>query len=250
MSNSRNFFRASLAGALALALAACNSGEDGDAAAEMAPIAAIPAPDGQQWVDVATTTERGGYVMGNPDAPIKLVEYGSLTCPACAAFAVQASEPLKEKYISTGRVSWEFRSFSIHGPIDLALTRLVTCGAPEAVHPLSEQVWTNLGEIQQKAYANPQAMEAALQQPETQRFVTFAQVTGLYDFFTARGLSEDQAKACLADWPTMQKLANLTQSYAQDDGISSTPTFLLNGRKLDDTSWATLEAALQRAGAR
>ncbi len=244
-----NILRASLAGALALSLAACGSSE-GDAIAEVAPIAPIAAPEGQQWTDITTTTDRGGYVLGNPDAPIKLIEYGSLTCPGCAAFSVQASEPLREKYISTGRVSLEFRSFAIHGPIDLALTRLITCGSPEAVHPLSEQIWANVAEIQQRAYANPQAMEAALQQPETQRFVSFGQVTGLYDFFTARGLSEDQARTCLADWPTMQKLANFTQSYAQDDGITGTPTFLLNGRKLDESSWAAVEAALQRAGAR
>lgn len=246
---SRNLLRASIAGSLALALAACNSAED-DALAEAAPIAAIAAPDGQQWADITTTTDRGGYVLGNPDAPIKLVEYGSLTCPGCAGFSVQASEPLRTKYISTGRVSLEFRSFAIHGPIDLALTRLITCGAPEAVHPLSEQIWANLGEIQQRAYADPAALEAALQQPETQRFVSFAQVAGLYDFFTARGISEDQAKACLADWPAMQKLADFTQSYAQDDKITGTPTFLLNGRQLDDSSWPAVEAALQRAGAR
>jgi protein-disulfide isomerase len=241
--------RASLAGALALTLAACGS-DAGDTVAEVAPIAEIAPPAGQQWADITTITDRGGYTLGNPDAPIKLVEYGSLTCPGCAGFSVQASETIREKYIASGRVSLEFRSFAIHGPIDLALTRLITCGSPEAVHPLSEQIWANLGEIQQRAYANPQALEAALQQPETQRFVSFAEVAGLYDFFTARGLSEDQAKTCLADWPTMQKLANFTQSYAQDDKISSTPTFLLNGRQLDDGSWTAVEAALQRAGAR
>ena len=243
------FLRASLAGALALSLAACGSGE-GEAIAEVAPIAPIAAPEGQQWADVTTTTDRGGYTIGNPDAPIKLVEYGSLTCPGCAGFSAQASESIRNEYVASGRVSFEFRSFAIHGPIDLALTRLITCGSPEAVHPLSEQIWANLGPIQQRAYANPQALEAALQQPETQRFVSFAQAAGLYDFFTARGLSEDQARTCLADWPTMQKLAEYTQSYAQDDGITGTPTFLLNGRKLDDSSWAAVEAAMQRAGAR
>ena len=250
MTFSRRFLATSVAGALALTLAACSSGEGDDAALAGEPIAPIEAPEGQAWVDTVTTTERGGYVLGNPDAPIKLVEWGSLTCPGCAGFAAAASEEIRNNYVSTGRVSFELRSFAIHGPIDLALTRLIGCGAPEAAHPLADQVWANLQQIQQRAYANPQALEASLQLPENERFPAFAEVAGLYDFFSARGLSEDQARACLADWSEMERLAQLTQSYAQDDEISRTPTFSLNGRVLEESSWNDIEAALQRAGAR
>lgn len=247
----RRFLSTTLAGGLALALAACNSADDGaDTTASSEPIAAIAAPEGQSWTDVVTVTDKGGYLLGNPDAPIKLVEYGSLTCPGCAAFSVAASEPLKQQYVSSGRVSLEFRSFIIHGPMDLALTALIGCGSKEAAHPLSEQIWANLADVQQRAYANTAALDAALQLPQDQRFVVFAEQAGLYDFFAARGLSEDQAKSCLADWPKLESIAKLSQGYAQDDGVNSTPTFELNGRRLDDVSWPAVEAALQRAGAR
>lgn len=246
----RRFLSATLATGLALTLAACDSASDADAIPASEPIAAIPAPEGQAWTDVVTVTDKGGYVLGNPDAPIKLIEYGSLTCPGCAAFSVAATEPLKEKYISSGRVSMEFRSFIIHGPLDLALTALIGCSSNEAAHPLSEQIWANLGEIQQRAYADQAALEAALKLPENQRFVVFAERAGLYNFFAARGLSEDQAKTCLADWPKLEAIAKLSQGYSQEDGINATPTFVLNGKKMDDSSWAAVEAALQRAGAR
>ena len=78
-----------------LALAAC-SGGDTAGAPKGEPIAKIAAPAGTAWVDVVSKTELGGYKMGNPDAPLKLVEYGAITCPGCAQFAVQASEELHE----------------------------------------------------------------------------------------------------------------------------------------------------------
>ena len=130
MKSTRNFLKLSLAAPLALALAACGGGtdeiEEGDV------IAAIPAPDGTNWGETVTVSEEDGYVLGNPDAPIKLVEYGSLTCPACAAFSAEASEPLLNDYVNSGRVSFEFRSFMIHGIADLVLTRMLECGAPTA----------------------------------------------------------------------------------------------------------------------
>jgi protein-disulfide isomerase len=240
---------AAFAAPLALGLASCNSAEE-DTTSASEPIAAIPAPDGQQWVDTVQVTEKGGYALGNPDAPIKLVEYGSLTCPGCAAFSQEAARPIAEEYVNSGRVNFEFRSFIIHGPLDLVLTRLIGCSTPEAAHPLSEQVWANLGQIQQNAYSDQAALERALQLPEEQRFVAFAEAAGLYEFFAARGVSEDQARTCLADFETLKKLADLSQGYAQEDGITQTPTFVLNGRKLDESDWQSIEAALQRAGAR
>lgn len=249
MKLARRFLAPTLLGALAFTLAACDSAEDEDAALVGEPIAEIAPPEGQQWTDTVTVTEDGGYALGNPEAPIRLVEYGSLTCPGCAAFSAAAARPIAEDYVSTGRVNFEFRSFIIHGPLDLVLTRLIGCSAPEAAHPLSEQIWANLPAIQDRAYANQGALEQALQLPEDQRFVAFAEVAGLYDFFAARGVSEDQARTCLADFASLQRLADLSQGYSEN-GINRTPTFELNGRVIEESSWAGVEAALQRAGAR
>lgn len=241
--------KVALCGAAALALAACGSDADEAGAIAGEPIAAIPAPDGTEWTDTVAVTEYDGYLLGNPDAPIKLVEYGSLTCGACANFAATGIEPLKEKYISTGVVSFELRN-QIHNGIDLVMARMVRCGSPEAFHPLADQVWANLGPILQQAQANPQALESAMQLPEDQRFVRVAETTGLLDFFAARGLSADQARTCLADAASVQAIAERSNQQSEEFGVTGTPTFFINGRKIDANGWAALEPLLQQAGAR
>lgn len=238
-----------LAALAPLLLAACggDAGADG-ASGEPLPVVAPPA--GTTWAQKTTTTDRGGYLVGNPDAPLKLVEYGSLTCPACARFSEEGMKPLLEKYVNSGRVSFEFRSFLIHGPLDLALTRLIGCTAPEAAVPLADQIWANLGAIQQRAYANESALADLNKFPENERFVRFGELTGLYEFFAARGISEDQARTCMADFASLEKLSNISETYSTDDKITQTPTFVLNGSKVEASTWAELEPKLQRAGAR
>lgn len=232
-----------------LLLAACG----GDAASDNAssePLPVVAPPAGTVWTQKVATTERGGYLVGNPDAPLKLVEYGSLTCPACARFSEEGMKPLMEQYVNSGRVSYEFRSFLIHGPLDLALTRLIGCTAPEAAVPLADQIWANLGAIQQRAFANESALADLNKFPENERFVRFGELTGLYEFFAARGISEDQARTCMADFASLEKLSKISETYSTDDKIDKTPTFVLNGTTLEASSWAELEPKLQRAGAR
>ena len=235
----------------ALALAACSGNEvDGTAASlEGEPIAAIEAPAGTQWTDQVTVTEYDGYLLGNPDAPIKLVEYASLTCPACAQFSAQAVEPLKEEYINTGRVSYELRN-QIHGPQDLILARLVRCAPKEAFHPLSDQVWANLQPLLGPLYENPAPFEQALTLPENERFVAGAQAAGFYDFFAARGIGEQQARECLADFAAMERIATNSQTQSEELNVGGTPTFFINGQQVEGNQWGAIEPALQRAGAR
>ena len=246
----RRIALATLAAPLALGLAACGSETTEGAAASSEPIAEVPAPEGAEWRNVVTMTEEGGYLVGNPEAPIELVEYGSLTCPACAAFSQQASEELLGDYVNSGRVNFEFRSTLIHGAPDLILTRLIGCGSKEAAVPLADQVWGNLDAVLDSMQANAPALEQSMGLPEDQRFVAFAENAGFLDFFAARGLSKDQARACLADFAAMEALAQQLDSQAKEAQITRTPTFFLNGRMLDETAWTEIEAMLQRAGAR
>jgi len=241
--------RFALAAPLALALAACGSGAEETGEIQGDAIAAIPAPAGTEWRSTAVMTDDGGVLVGNPDAPLKLMEYGSLTCPTCARFAVEGSEPLME-YIDSGVVSFELRQYAIHGPLDLLLGRLTQCGPVEAVLPLSDQVWMNYETIMQPIQTNQAAFEAAMQRPMQERFVVAAEQMGYLDFFAARGISEDQGRQCLADTAKLEEQANFTQRYGSEFDITGTPTFKLNGRDVDANTWAGLEPILQRAGAR
>ena len=250
MTHIRKLALAVLAAPLTLGLAACGStdtGEEGAPSGE--PIAAIAAPEGTSWTDVVTVSESDGYIVGNPDAPIKLIEYASLTCPTCAAFAGAAIPELKSEYVATGRVSFELRN-QIHGPHDLALATLVRCGVDDAFHPLSDQVFANQQAVLGPIFQNAEAVEQSLTLPENERLVRLAEIGGFIDFFAARGLSADQARTCLADAEAYKTIAENSNTQSQELGVTGTPTFFINGRRIEGNSWTQIEPALQNAGAR
>ena len=246
MSRLRQTLLAAAAAPLVLALAACGSDEDATTSSEA--IAPIAAPAGQSWVQTAAVTPEGGNVVGNPDAPIKLVEYASHTCPACAQFSQQSTGAI-DKYIERGVVSYEIRN-QVHNPIDLTLAMLVRCGDPTAFHPLANQVWANLPAVMERAQQDPAALQAAMQAPEAGRFQQIAQATGLLDFFAARGISRDQAMQCLANADQARQIAENSNTQSEELNVTGTPTFFLNGRMLTENAWPDIEAALQAAGAR
>ena len=235
---------------LALALAACGSNDEAATAGVSSgePIAAIEAPEGQSWLDITTVTPEDGYRLGNPDAPLRLIEYASHTCHVCASFSQEAKEPL-EDYIADGRVSLEIRN-QVHNALDLTIAMLVRCGAPENFHPLAGQAWSSFDEIMGTAQSSGAALEQAMQAPEGERFQRIAEAAGLLDFFAARGISRDQAMQCLAEPAAAERIVDNSNRQSDELNITGTPTFFLNDRRIEGTNWASVESALQQAGAR
>jgi protein-disulfide isomerase len=246
----RSIALAALAAPLALALSACGSDASKDGAPTGEPLAKIAPPAGTTWAEQVTKSEEGGYVMGNPEAPIKLVEFGSLTCPHCGEFAAKSKTELRETFVNSGRVSFEFRNF-VRDAIDLTAAQLTRCAAPESFFGLTDQVFLNQTAMFAKAQAAGEAAyTAAMEAPADKRGQAIADLTGLGEFFAARGVSKDQSAACLANAAEAQALAKATQDATTEFGITGTPTFLLNGRKLDVNNWPEVKAALETAGAR
>ncbi len=234
---------ATLAAPLMLGLAACGS----DDAAEGAALDPIEAPEGSSWGEMAEFTQMGGIQMGNPDAPIHLVEYASHTCPACANWS-ENSGPLDD-YIESGLVKFELRN-QVHDALDLTIASIIRCGDASTAIPLAKQGWSNLNSIVQNAQAQGEALGAAMSVQDDSRFQQIAQVSGLLDFFAQRGLSTEQVNQCLADPELPRQIAENSAVQSDELGVTGTPTFFVNGRKLDGTSWAVVETALQAAGAR
>lgn len=236
---------------LTLATAACDK-KDAAAPGEVAsaePVAKVPAPAGTSWTETFSVTPEGGYVMGNPDAPIKVMEFGALSCSHCAEFAEKGFPRLRDDYIASGRVSYELRLFLLNA-LDMPAVLLTTCGSPEAVIPLADQFWG----WQRNMFTNLQQNEAALQQvsalPPEKRFGGIAQVSGMSEFFASRGIAAAQGSACLADTERATKLATLNEQWAKEYDITGTPTFFVNGNKTGVAGWQELEPLLQKAGAR
>ncbi|HWI87587.1 MAG TPA: thioredoxin domain-containing protein [Sphingomonas sp.] len=242
----------SLAGVaiVALALAACSkkaADTNGGVTAAHTPVAAVPPPAGKQWTDVVSATPEGGFVMGNPNAPVKLIEYASFTCPHCQRFAATGIAPLKTKYISTGKVSWEFRSFLIHAQ-DAPITMLMNCRGAEPFFALTEQLYANQEAILSKFIAlSPAEQQRIGGLPTEENFKAQAEAGGLYGFFGARGLPRAQAEACLTDQKALDQLT-AWQTKIQEEGINGTPTFIINGEQQQGVlSWEQLEPLLASA---
>ncbi len=238
-----------IAATAALALASCGSGETAGAA-KGEPIAKVAAPAGKAWTDVVSKTEVGGYKMGNPDAKLQLVEYGAITCPGCAQFSVQSTEELNE-IVNTGVVAFEFRPFLVHGVQDIPGFLLAQCSGPEAFFPLIDQLYAEQQSWLSKISTVTEADQAAMQKMTPQQISTLLGTKmGLIDFVKSRGISEDQAKSCLGDKAAIDGLIALTEKGGKDDGVTGTPSFLLNGSKIDASSWNQVKGKLVEAGAR
>lgn len=235
--------------AAALALAACGSG-DSAGAPKGEPIAKVAAPAGKAWTDVVTKTEVGGYKMGNPDAKLQLVEYGAITCPGCAQFSVQSTEELNE-IVNTGVVAMEFRPYLVHGVQDIPGFLLAACSGPEAFFPLTEQLYAEQQSWLSKISTVTEADQKAMQKMTPEQISTLLGTKmGLIDFVKSRGISEDQAKSCLSDKAAIDALIASTERGTKEDGVTGTPFFLLNGAKLDASSWNQVKGKLVEAGAR
>jgi protein-disulfide isomerase len=239
---------------MVLALAGCNSGGGEGETPKGEVVKAVSAPAGKQWVDVVSKTAANGYLFGNPDAPIKLVEYASVTCGHCKAFEEEGFPELLEKYVGTGKVSFELRNFLLN-PYDVPISILTRCAGPEAYLALTQQFFQNQSSFLEAAQkVDPAKMQAAMQLPENQRFVVLGQELGAIEFFKSRGISEDQAKMCLAKPENATELVALTEKGGKDDKVSGTPSFVLNGipfgLESGSSGWGQVERRLQEAGAR
>ncbi|ODP39544.1 thioredoxin domain-containing protein [Sphingomonas turrisvirgatae] len=233
-------------------LAACGGGGSDNIAAPTgspaAPVAGAAAPAGSAWVDKVEQTAEGGFRMGNPDAPIKLIEYGSRTCGHCAAFATTAMEGLKG-YVASGKVSFEFRDFLLN-PIDLGAALLGQCAGPGAFFAIMDQMYAQQAEILKNAPQDEAFAKQIEAMPPQQRVVALAERFGYLSFVQERGVPEAQARACLTDQAKVQALVKSNEDAAKQYSIPGTPTFILNGKVLENTgTWPQVEAALKQAGA-
>lgn len=242
-------FAALFATTLPLTLSGC--GEKAPTEGETAAVVAkVAAPAGKSWSAVVTPTADGGMMMGNPEAPIKLVEYASLTCSHCADFSAESGEEIKRDYIDTGRVSLEIRNY-IRDPLDATAAALTHCTGPDRYFPLTENVFASQAELFKGAQANGAGGEAAMALPPEQRFPALAKAWGIDTFFQARGMTAEQINSCLSDLGNIEKLQNVANEGTKRYQITGTPTFTLNGQVVQNaTTWALIRERLRAAGAR
>ena len=154
--------------------------------------------------------ELAEQVLGDPAAPVTIIEYASLTCPHCAAFHEETLPALKERYIDTGKAKLVMRDFPLDQSALLAAA-LAHCAGPDRYFAFIDALFGN--QAQWARAADPK--EALLQ---------LAQLGGL---------PRDKAEACLADEALLDAILQERLDGQNEYAINSTPSFVIDGEKLE-----------------
>ena len=237
------------AAAAVLAVAGCDA-EQGNTGSNVSsePIEAVPPPEGGDWSQMVTQTPEGGYLMGNPNADVKLIEFASMTCPHCATFAETGFDPLVNDYVKTGRVAFEFRNF-VRDPLDITMALLARCGEPGRFFPMTEAMFENQEQFFQAVQSAPAEQQQALaQQPPAQQFAGYARLAGLQQWAAQRGLPSARQQQCLTNQAEIDRLVQTSSDAVAQYSIPGTPAFAINGELAENaTTWETLEPAIREA---
>ena len=156
-----------------------------------------------------TANPLGEISMGQADAPVTIVEYSSLTCPHCGAFHRETLPQLKKQYIDTGKVRILFRPFPFD-PYATAGAMLAQCVAPATRVGFLDILFKR----QQQWIQNEDPMQA------------------LQGLARQAGLSEADFVVCLKDQAMLDGIRYMQKAAAEELGVRSTPTFFINGEKL------------------
>jgi protein-disulfide isomerase len=148
----------------------------------------------------------GDHVLGNPNAPVTVIEYASLTCPHCAHFHETTYPDLKKKYIDTGKVRFVFREFPLD-QLALAGSLLARCAGKDKFFPMLEALFS-----QQKDWV--------VQKP----------LQPLLAIAKQAGFTQQSFDACLENQQLIQGIEETRTRAAQKLNVSSTPTFFINGK--------------------
>ena len=166
----------------------------------------------------------GDFSLGSPDAPVKIVEYASYTCPHCAAFHANVFKNLKAEYIDTGKVHFTLREvyFDRYG---LWASMVARCGGEMRYFGIHDMLFDQ----QQEWAASQDPMQV---------------VQNLRTIGLAAGLDNAALDACLNDQAKAEALiAQFEKNMAADD-VKGTPTIFVNGSKHSNMAWEDLKALI------
>ncbi|HET6970179.1 MAG TPA: DsbA family protein [Phenylobacterium sp.] len=192
------------------------------------PAAAAPKAKPAAAAAAAWPGAPGDMNLGNPHAPVHVVEYLSLTCPHCAHFNETTFPAFKAKYVDTGRVYYTVREL-LTAPAQVAAAGflLARCGDGSHYFSVVDQVFRS--------------------QPKWQS----GQIKPIFlDIAKANGLTEAQFNACLTDEKAQDALQKRIQYAVETDHVTGTPTFFVNGVQIPNASvpeLADLDAAIAKA---
>jgi protein-disulfide isomerase len=174
-----------------------------------------------------STPEVKEMTMGDPNAPVTLLEYAMFTCPHCAAFHAEVFPQIKANYIDTGKVRLVFREVYFNKPA-LWAAMIARCAPEDRYFGIADVLFRT-----QKAWATPTDPQEMLDK--------------LYSVGRQAGLSDAEMDACMQDRATAEALVAEYQKNANADGVDSTPTFFINGEKVGNVPYPEFQQRLDAA---
>lgn len=202
-------------------------------------------PDRRNWTETAIRTAEGGFRMGDPNAPVKVIEYLSLTCPHCAEFAAEGGERLFQTYVRNGRVSIEYRNYTLNA-YDLAAAFLSRCASPREYFNMTHYLLGHQPQWMGRMQGLTDAQRAELRaMTPIQAMQRLAQMLGLDAIAARHGITPAEQRACLADQAALDRIGQVMQAAQREHNVSGTPTFVINGRIADTNTWAGIEPLLR-----
>lgn len=178
----------------------------------------------EPWKTVEIAPFLGTPFMGQENAPVVVTEYASTTCGHCRAFHEQVFPELKTKYIDTGkiRLNWVVMPTPPQA-ISLAGAAIARCAGEDKFFAVIDDLFKNQNLIIESG-ANPWRLQKQLR-----------------ELGARHGLNADQVGTCIAD----PSLTEVTRKFVQESPafVTSTPTFVIDGKDVDQTMEA-LSAAI------
>lgn len=176
-----------------------------------------------------------GWQIGRRNAPKTLVEYGALNCPHCAEFNKLAG-PTIMKAVRAGRVRFEYRPFIIF-PHDVAATLIARCVPVSRRFQFVDAYYqATRGFTDKLQAADRTALEAAGQKGDADLNRQLVAVTGMKPLAARFGLTGAAVDRCVSDAKGMAWV-NAALEKAQGAGVTGTPTFELNGQRVQFSSF-------------
>jgi protein-disulfide isomerase len=162
-------------------------------------------------------------VVGKADAPITVVEYASMTCGHCANFHTKVFPTLKEKYVDTGKVRFILREFPLDN-LAAAASMLARCAGEGKALPLISALF---------AKQDDWAFVKGDPRPELLKFAKQA------------GFTQESFEKCLTDQKLLDDISAIRARGADTFGVNATPTFFVNGKKLNGVALEDFEKAFE-----
>jgi protein-disulfide isomerase len=156
--------------------------------------------------------------LGSATAKVTVIEYASPTCGHCATWNEEVFGPFKAKYVDTGKVRYVLREAMIHGPPDAAVFLLARCSGKDRYFSVVDGAWRSLGELQASGDVRGWVMRIG----------------------QSMGMSDADIDKCISDQKALDELNERYTKQMKEFDVNATPTFIINGKKLDSPAPPTL----------